>query len=79
MFNTGTVIGINCNIYGAGFHRNFISSFSWGGVAGFAVYKLEKAIETAVRVYKRRNKEFNDIEKDIFTSVFNQTFEYRKL
>ncbi len=79
MFNTGTVIGVNCNIYGAGFHRNFISSFSWGGVAGFAVYKLEKAIETAERVYKRRNKEFNEVEKDIFTSVFNQTFEYRKL
>ena len=30
MFNTGTVLGVSTNIYGSGFPRNFIPSFSWG-------------------------------------------------
>ena len=30
MFNTGTVVGVNTNVYGSGFPRNFIPSFSWG-------------------------------------------------
>src|SRR5690606_30845403 len=38
MFNTGTVIGVNCNIYVPGFPRNFIPSFSWGGASGFSPY-----------------------------------------
>ena len=32
MFNTGTVVGSFVNIFGAGFPRNFVSSFSWGGL-----------------------------------------------
>ena len=46
MFNTGTVVGISSNIYGAGFPGNFIPSFSWGGAAGFETYRVAKAIET---------------------------------
>lgn len=54
MFNTGTVIGVSSNIFGSGFPRNFIPSFSWGGAAGFTVYKTQKAFETAQRVFERR-------------------------
>lgn len=79
MFNTGSVIGVSCNIYGSGFHRNFISSFSWGGVAGFSTYELSKAIETAEKMYERRHMEFTDVERKILKSVFNLTFEYRKI
>ena len=39
MFNTGTVVGVSANIFGSGFPRNIIPSFSWGGNSGFTTYK----------------------------------------
>ena len=54
MFNTGTVTGVNANVFGAGFPPNFISSFSWGGASGFEKYQFNKAMEVAERVMERR-------------------------
>lgn len=78
MFNTGTVVGVNANIFGEGFPRNFIPSFSWGGTKGFKVYKIEKAFEVAEKVMKRRKKNFDDKEKNILRDIFHQTEKYRK-
>jgi len=78
MFNTGTVVGVNANIFGEGFPRNFIPSFSWGGAHGFSVYSLDKAIEVAEKVFDRRGLVLNDIEKDILKTVFEKTTKYRK-
>ena len=47
MFNTGTVVGVGANIFGPGFPRNFIPSFSWGGNHGFTTFEINKALETA--------------------------------
>lgn len=77
MFNTGTVIGVSANIFGSNFPRNFIPSFSWGGAAGFSVYQVNKAIETADLVFKRREMEFDEKEQDILKHVFEQTKKYR--
>ena len=77
MFNTGTVIGVNSNIFGTGFPRNFIPSFSWGGASGFSTYKTEKAFEVAEIVMNRRNKSFNEIERNILSHVFELTKSYR--
>ncbi len=73
MFNTGTVVGISCNLYGPGFQRNFIPSFSWGGQLKMTAYKLEKAIQVATAVMKRRNIEFDGVEKEILTHLYNET------
>ncbi len=73
MFNTGTVVGIYVNVFGSGFQRNFIASFSWGGTSGFKVNDIKKAIKVAEAVFKRRNKKFDDIEKEILINVFDQT------
>jgi len=78
MFNTGSVVGVSANIYGAGFPQNFIPSFAWGGADGFTTYKLDKAMETADRVYERRNLPFDKKEKDIMTKVFEATEKYRQ-
>lgn len=78
MFNTGTVIGVNANIFGSGFQRNFIPSFSWGGTQGFIDYDLKKALKTTAIVFERRNKAFNKIEKDVLTEVFNLTYKNRR-
>lgn len=78
MFNTGTVVGVNSNIYGSGFHRNFIPSFSWGGNNGFKTYEIDKAIDVAKRVYERRNIEFTRTDENILTYVFNITHKIRR-
>ena len=31
MFNSGTVVGVACNLFGTNYMRNFIESFSYGG------------------------------------------------
>ncbi len=79
MFNTGSVVGVNSNIYGSGFSRNFIPSFSWGSTAGHSIYNLEKAIEVAEAVYKRRNKVFDETEEDLLRSVHNLTLGNRRM
>lgn len=78
MFNTGTVCGVNANIYGSGFPRNFIPSFSWGGSSGFTGYKINKALEVAEKVMTRRKLKLLDVEKDILTEVYDLTSQYRQ-
>jgi UDP-N-acetylglucosamine diphosphorylase/glucosamine-1-phosphate N-acetyltransferase len=70
MFNTGTVVGIACNIFGDGYPRNFIPSFSWGGAAGFITHQLSKAIETAEIVVGRRNLQLTTEDKNILQHVY---------
>ena len=78
MFNTGTVVGVSANIFGSGFPRNFIPSYSWGGAQGFTEYKLNKSLEVAKLVFERRNKDLDQIEIDILTHIYEQTAKYRK-
>ncbi|TCD08210.1 glucose-1-phosphate thymidylyltransferase [Pedobacter frigidisoli] len=78
MFNTGTVAGVSANVFGAGFPRNFIPDFAWGGAQGFEAYSLVKMFETAEKVYARRDLPFDDIEKEILNKVFELTKEYRR-
>ena len=77
MFNTGTVIGVSANIFGSGFPRNFIPSFSWGGAAGFTTYQLNKVIEVAKVVMKRRQLQFSEIDENILQHVFDETAKNR--
>ncbi len=71
MFNTGTVVGVSCNIFGPGFQRNFIPSFMWGGTSGFKPYNFDKAMTVASKVLRRRNVEFTDADKKIFQHIKN--------
>jgi len=78
MFNTGTVVGVSVNIFGSGFPRNFIPSFSWGGNAGFTTYLTKKAFEVANVVMSRRGLEFSKQETAILEHVFEETKKYRR-
>jgi len=69
MFNTGTIAGINCNIYGAGFPPKFIPSFSWGGSSGLREYNFDKAIEVAKVVMSRRKVVFTDHHLKLFEAA----------
>jgi UDP-N-acetylglucosamine diphosphorylase/glucosamine-1-phosphate N-acetyltransferase len=80
MFNTGTVVGVSANVFGAGFPRNFVPDFSWGGAQGFETYTLKKMFETTEKVFERRDhRSFNDVERDILKKVFDLTEEFRRL
>lgn len=79
MFNTGTVVGVNANIFGSGFQRNFIPSFTWGGTSGHSNYDVNKALEVAEIVFKRRHKIFDEIERDLLVSVYNLTLKNKYL
>ena len=78
MFNTGTVIGVSANIFGTGFPRNFVPGFSWGGSAGMSTYKLEKALETAELVMKRRDVPLTEADRNIMANVFEQSSKWRR-
>jgi len=73
MFNTGTVVGVASNIFGDGFPRTFIPSFSWGGASGFTNHQLKKALETAEIVMQRRNVTMSDLDKKILEHIYLNT------
>ena len=78
MFNTGTVVGVSANIFGSGFPRNFIPSFSWGGSAGMITYKTDKAFEVAKVVMSRRDIAFTEVDVQILEHIFKETSKWRK-
>ena len=78
MFNTGTVVGVSANIFGSGFPRNFIPSFSWGGAGGFSTYSIQKVLETVEIVMKRRTINLEDTDINILKYIYDFTSKYRK-
>jgi len=79
MFNTGTVVGVNANVFGSGYQRNFVPSFSWGGKSGYKIFDIRKAMTIAQAMFTRRDIEFDEIEKEIMINVFDQTATHRNL
>jgi UDP-N-acetylglucosamine diphosphorylase/glucosamine-1-phosphate N-acetyltransferase len=77
MFNTGTVVGIAANVFGAGFPRNFIPSFSWGGAQGYSTFRTGKAFEMMERVMERRQQTLSVQDRLILLRVFEDTAKYR--
>ncbi|MGC1631311.1 MAG: GlmU family protein [Gelidibacter sp.] len=78
MFNTATVVGVSANVFGSGFPRTFIPSFSWGGAAGLTTYLTKKAFEVAEVVMARRQLELTDEDKAILEHVFELSKKFRR-
>lgn len=78
MFNTGTVVGVSANIFGSGFPRNFVPSFSWGGNGGFTTYLTKKAFEVAEVVMSRREVELTNVDKSILEYIFENSKKFRR-
>jgi hypothetical protein len=74
MFNTGTVIGTCCNLYGGDFLPRYVPPFSWGGPAdGFSPYRLDKALSVAERVMDRRDTPCTEADRTLLTNLFERT------
>jgi hypothetical protein len=76
-FNTGSVVGVCCNVFGGDYPPKYIPSFTWGGHAGFAEHKLEKAIETARRAMARRGKDLDSESEAVLRTVFDLSSDER--
>jgi UDP-N-acetylglucosamine diphosphorylase/glucosamine-1-phosphate N-acetyltransferase len=77
MFNTGSVAGVNANIYGGGFPDKHIPSFSWGGPDGWEVYDPQKALATIEKVMQRRSQTLTDSMRQLLLHIFEQTASHR--
>lgn len=78
MINTATVLGVGVNIHGAGFPRNFVASFQEGSAsAGFKNVPLQAFFDIARRVMARRGITLTDVDRDIFTAIYNISDRYR--
>lgn len=77
MFNTGTVVGVSANVFGAGFPPKFIPSFSWGGADGFTTFDKEKAFEAAKAMMGRRKVPLTDSDRSVLSEIFEQSSKYR--
>lgn len=78
-FNTGSVVGAFCNIFGNEFPSKYIPSFAWGGGDKFEEYDFLKAINVASIVMARRNIKLSKEENDIYKYIFNSTKPERTL
>jgi len=73
MLNTGTVVGVSANVFGDGFPRTFIPSYSWGGAAKYVTYRIDKVFETAEKVMARRNIKLEKADRIILEHIFHET------
>ena len=78
MFNTGTITGFSCNIFGGGFPDKFIPSFSWGGKERMEIYDVTKSIDTAKKVMQRREINMTAADEKLFRSIFKMTENERR-
>ncbi|MDB4297394.1 putative sugar nucleotidyl transferase [Flavobacteriaceae bacterium] len=76
MFNTGTVVGVSSNIFGAGFPEKFIPSFSWGASKVMDTFKIKKAVKVAKKVLELNGQELSDIDISILNHIYGETSIY---
>ena len=79
MFDTGTVAGVCCNIYGAGLPPKEIPSFSWGGAGGFVLYDPARGYEVMKIVMARRDVRPGDDYARTVREVFIRTSTDREI
>ncbi|GAA4308692.1 putative sugar nucleotidyl transferase [Compostibacter hankyongensis] len=73
LLNTGTVIGVSCNLYGGALFPRYIPGFLWGGEERWAEYIPGKAVAHAGNWMRLKNKEITKAEKQILQKIFEGT------
>lgn len=79
MLNTGTVVGVGCNIFDGGFPPKHIVSFSWGGSRdGFELFRFEKFLEAETKVFARRKKEISPAYQNLLEALYSEFYELHR-
>ncbi len=76
-FNTGTIVEPFCNLFGRGFPPKYVPPFSWWG-GDMEEYKVDKAIDTAIKVMRRRDKDLDESYRKKIERLFSETKVIRK-
>jgi UDP-N-acetylglucosamine diphosphorylase/glucosamine-1-phosphate N-acetyltransferase len=69
--NTGTVVGVCCNVFGTGLTPKYIPSFSWGS-EGIKRYEFEKVFPDIEDWKQLKGETMNENEKTILKYVFEK-------
>ncbi len=67
-FNTGTVVGVCCNIFGAGFPSKYINDFTWGEER----YTFDKVLQDIDNWKKLKGSHITTHEKELLLNLYNQ-------
>lgn len=70
MFNTGTVVGVSCNVFGSNFPPKSLPSFSWGGAGLADRYRLEEALRDADSWMQLKGASLSEQDRQILTHIF---------
>lgn len=70
-FNTGTVVGVSCNVFGAGLTEKFIPSFAWGA----GQYVLDTAFRDIGNWMDLKGKKLEEADKNILRTIFERRYE----
>ncbi len=71
--NTGCVIGVGSNLYGADLISDFIPDFSWGQATQLSKYRFDRFCATAALVKARRDLQFSQAEIEIFSVLHGRS------
>lgn len=77
--NTGTVIGVGCNLYSSLLFSGFIPSFSMGSADRLGDLRLSKMLETAQIVKNRRDLRLTEAERALLQSCYEESSDARKI
>ncbi|MGF6850008.1 UDP-N-acetylglucosamine diphosphorylase/glucosamine-1-phosphate N-acetyltransferase [Chitinophaga sp. W3I9] len=69
MLNTGTVIGVSCNVFGGHFPPKFVGSYSWGDQGA---YRLAEALKDAGNWMALKGKELTEKDKQVLEALYAQ-------
>jgi UDP-N-acetylglucosamine diphosphorylase/glucosamine-1-phosphate N-acetyltransferase len=73
MLNTGSHIGVGCNVFGGGVAPKYIPSFSWGGLAGWQQYRLDDCLKTVRATLARRKATLRPESEHVLRDLFEST------
>lgn len=68
-FNTGTVVGAGCNLFGPGFHDRHVPAFSWGEPGAYEPFRIDKFLRVAEAVFARRDRAVTPAERELLTAL----------
>lgn len=71
--NSGTYIGVGCNIFGANFPEKSVPSFTWHGSQGYQHYFIDKAIETIFVLMSRRSEKLTEELEGLLRQIYTDT------
>ncbi|MDB5191212.1 MAG: glucose-phosphate thymidylyltransferase [Segetibacter sp.] len=68
--NTGTLIGICCNVFGEGLTPKFIPDFTWG-TKGLTKYEFDKAVQDILNWKRMKNKTLDERKLKVLKHIFD--------